>query len=95
MFADLPGDDRMYRKGDLWKFSMSAFHGIPSCVRKSSISEIAIEEYTNDGWNIDSVITIFKAGSTYEVATMDMDAYQWVDGDHHPSRRRFVLTKIF
>ena len=94
-FEDLAGDDHQPLKGDLWTFTMSSFYNIPPCVTKSSIGEIAIEEHTDDGWNIKSVITFFRSGSAYELATVDMDAYQWVDGDDHPSHRRFVLTKIF
>ena len=38
--------------GQLWKFDISDFHNIPSCVSKQDIEEIAIEEDTHHGWNI-------------------------------------------
>ena len=99
--GDLPGDQAQSHKGDLWKFRLNNDLGItsPSCIRKSNIDEIAIEEDTNDGWHIDSVITVLKSGSNYQVATLDMEADQWIDGDGNPSSqpgvtKRFVLNKI-
>ena len=97
----LPGDQAQSHKGDLWEFSLKNDLGFtsPSCIRKSNIEEIAIEESTNDGWHIDSVITVLKSGSNYQVATLDMEADQWIDGSGSPSSqpgvtKRFVLNKI-
>ena len=94
--GDLPGDQAQSHKGDLWTFSLKNDLGItsPSCIWKSNIEEIAIEESTNDGWHIDSVITVLKSGSNYQVATLDMEADQWVDGNGSPSSKRFILNKI-
>ena len=58
--GDLPGDQAQSHKGDLWEFRLKTDLGItsPSCIRIGNIEEIAIEENTNDGWHIDSVITV-------------------------------------
>ena len=82
--------------GQLWKFAISDFHNIPSCVTKQDIEEIAIEEDTDDAWNIQSVLTVLRAGGDYELATMDMDVFQWVDGDNTFSNdvRHFELNLL-
>ena len=82
--------------GNLWKFAISDFHNIPSCVTKQDIEEIAIEEDTTDAWNIQSVLTVLRAGQDYELASMDLDVFQWVDGDNSFSDvvRHFELELI-
>ena len=84
--------------GQLWKFAISDFHNIPSCVTKQDIEEIAIEEDTDNGWNIQSVLTVLKAGGDYELATMDLDVFPWIDGNDNSSGdlsvRRFELNLL-
>lgn len=96
---NLPGDDYLEHKGDLWKLNLRDHFGFGGCVRKGDIEYIALEEHSNDGWNIDSIITILRDdhayGRDYQVATMDMDIFRWIDGDSHSDRRRFELTRIY
>lgn len=96
---NLPGDDYYPNKGDLWKITLgSTGFGFSGCIRKGDITSITLTERSNDGWNIDSVITILKASyynwNAYEVATMDMDVNRWVDGDSATENRRFELTLL-
>ena len=83
--------------GNAWKFAISDFYGIPlSCVTKRDIEEITIEEDTNDAWNIQSVLTVLRAGGDYELVTLEMDVSQWIDGNGRPSKslRRFKLNLL-
>ena len=59
---NLPGDQATIGKGDLWKLNLNIHFGIPSlaCIRKSDITSVTIEEDGNDGWLIDSVVTVVK-----------------------------------
>ena len=91
---DLPGDQASIGKGDLWKLDLNTHFGVPSwrCIRKSDITSVAIEEDGNDGWLIDSVVTVIKKQRDDEEAlTIDLDVEQWIDGDGNPSQQPGVL----
>ena len=91
---DLPEDQATIGKGDLWKLSLTAHFGVPvgTCIRKSDITSVAIEENGNDGWLIDSVITVVKKErDDPEVLTIDLDNEQWIDGDGNPSEQPGVV----
>ena len=97
----MPADQAAPDKSDLWKLELDDDFNVPSgtCIKKGDIEAIAIEESNNDGWRIDSVITILRSGNNYEVATQDMDVDQWVDGEGNPGSQpgvtvRFQLNKI-
>ena len=98
---NLPGDDYDPGKGDLWRLSMADFGITNWYPTRNTIQSFAIVEGNNDGWLIDSVITILKYASAvshsdqYEVATVDMDRHQWVDGNDATSHLRFDLHKIY
>ena len=91
---DLPGDQASIGKGDLWKLDLNTHFGVPSgrCIRKSDIRSVAIEEDGNDGWLIDSVVTVIKKQrDDEETLTIDLDVEQWIDGDGNPSQQPGVL----
>ena len=95
---NLPGDEYFPHKGDLWKLNLQNDFHFTSCVQLHEIEYIAIEEHNNDGWNIDSIVTILRddAGGAkyYQLATVDMDINRWIDGDGHYDHRRFELTLV-
>lgn len=92
---NLPGNDFQRNKGDLWKISVPSFGFSDSCIRKSEIERIALEEDNNDGWHIDSIVTfVGTANGQFELATMDMNSFRWVDGNAGTAARRFVLTLL-
>lgn len=99
---DLPRTDQAAPgKGDLWKLNVYSDFNVPgsTCIKKCDIQYIALEEDGNDGWRIDSVITVLKSGRNYEVATLDMDVDQWIDRDGDPRKqprvvRRFELNLV-
>ena len=91
---DLPGDQATIGKGDLWKLSLTAHFGVPvgTCIRKLDITRVAIEENSNDGWLIDSIITVVKKHrDDAEVLTIDLDKEKWIDGDGNPSEQPGVV----
>ncbi len=94
-----PADGYERFKGDLWKISVKNDFGFTGCVNKGDIKSIAIEQHSNDGWKIDSIVTILRddysgGNKAYEVATVDMDVNRWIDGNGAISHRRFELTLI-
>ena len=90
---DRPGNDMLSHKGDLWKINFSDFHFADSCIRIPEIRRVSIIERNNDGWNIDSIVTLVKDTSGgIEVLTQNLDVYRWIDGNTHHSHRRFELT---
>ena len=94
---DMPGNQATAGKGDLWKLSLTSDFHVPSspCTTKNSVDYIAIVEAGNDGWMIDSIITIFKySNGRYEVATLDMDVHKWIDGDGDPNVQPGVVTRF-
>ena len=96
LLPNLPGDDYQPSKGDLWKLSLENNFNIRKCVTPNMVDYIAIEESSNDGWNIDSIVSFFIFDSyNSKLATVNLDAYHWVDGDGADSHRRFELTKMY
>ena len=92
---NLPGNDFMRAKGDLWKLSVASFNFGDSCIRKSEIERIALEQGSIDGWHIDSIVTfVGTANGQTELATMDINSFQWIDGDAGDAAKRFVLTLL-
>ena len=92
-FYNRPGDDAVEHKGDLWSFAVSAF-GIPGgCVRINDIEKVFVIESSNDGWNIQSIVTIVRDQyGGFQLLTRDFDVNQWIDGNAHHSHERFELT---
>lgn len=85
---DHPGTDQnTIGKGDLWKLSIhNTYHGfgIPTetCVTYPDIVWMRLDEDGNDGWLIDSVVTILEGeNGGHKVNSIDMDVHRWIDGD--------------
>ena len=90
---DRPGDDMLGNKGDLWKINFSDFHLLKSCITIDDIKKVSIVESGNDGWNIDSVVTLVKDfQGRVQILTQDLDVYRWIDGDGSQSHKHFDLT---
>lgn len=91
---DRPGNDALEHKGDLWTFSISRF-GIPdSCIMINEITSVSIIESSNDGWNIESIVTIVgDTSGGYQLLTRNFGANRWIDGDGDNFYRRFLLTR--
>ena len=91
---DRPGNDMLENKGDLWKINFGSFYFSDSCINIGDIQTVSIIESGNDGWNIDSIVTMVKdSAGGVQVLTQDLDVFRWVDGDAHHTHRRFTLTK--
>ena len=94
---DLPGDQATAGKGDLWELDLNNHFRVPrgTCITKSDITSVALEENGTDGWLIDSVVTVVRKGQgDTEALTIDLDADQWIDGDGDPNEQPGVV-RIF
>ena len=82
-------------KGDLWKINITDFHFTNSCMRIGDIQRVYVIETNDDGWNIDSIVTMVKDSSGgIGTLTQNLDINRWVDGnDGALTRRRFELTR--
>ena len=90
---NLVGNDFQKNKGDLWKISVPSFGFGDSCIKKNEVENIALVEDSNDGWHIDSIVTFFgTSNGQFELASMDINTFRWVDGDQGTSARRFDMT---
>ena len=89
---DRPGNDYYQHKGDLWKYDLARFNFPISCLTISKIQKVSIIENSNDGWNIDSIVTLVGSSGRFQVLTEDIDVNRWIDGNDHHTYRRFRLT---
>ena len=69
LLPDLPQDDYMLLKGDLWKISFADDFSFDYCVKKNDIESVAIAESGNDGWNIETIVTFIESDNNFELAT--------------------------
>ena len=92
LLYDRAGDDYQLNKGDLWDISFSTFGFSDSCITITEIQRVSIVESGNDGWNIETILTLVSDSRNLQVLTQDFGANHWIDGDH-PSLayRRFDL----
>ena len=92
---DRKGDDYVRYKGDMWQFDLYAFGFNDNCITRSDIVHLALLEGGNDGWNIDSVITLLQRKSYYRILSRDFHVDHWLDGnDGDLSHLRFDLTLV-
>ena len=87
-----PGDDYQSHKGDLWSMRFSSFHFSDSCIRIPEIQRVSLVESGNDGWNIQTIVTLVSGSNRLQVLTQDFSVNRWIDGDRGASYRRFDLS---
>ena len=92
---NLPGNDYLTNKGDLWKLSFKDDLGFMDCVTLGDLDAIAIVANSTDGWNIDSVASYVCAAGNCQEVTHDFDVFRWIDTDREPEDERFNLTYVF
>ena len=92
---DLPENDFSPSKGDLWKLSISSYFGFTGCITKNDIQSIAILAGSNDGWNIDSIVTyVASSEHDWELSSVDLDVDRWIDQNSKSSYKGFQLTLV-
>ena len=59
------------------------------CIRRGNIEGISLVESGNDGWLVESVVTLLEDedGDTWLLSS-DIGAHRWIDGDSLDERRR-------
>ena len=87
-----PGNDYAKHKGDLWKLRISSFHFPFSCLTIRKIQKVSIIESSDDGWNIDSIVTLVGSRGRFKVLTQNLDVNHWINGNGHLTHKRFTLT---
>jgi len=92
---NLPKDDYEPNKGDLWKLSIKHYFGFTQCIRARDINYIKIREASNDGWNIESVVTfVIFENRGWQLSSVDLNVNQWIDGNELPSHKEFKLNLV-
>ena len=92
---DLPENDFSPSKGDLWKLSISDFFGFTGCITRNDIQGVAILAGSNDGWNIDSIVTyVASSEHDWKLTSVDLDVDRWIDQNSESSYKRFQLTLV-
>ena len=93
---NLPGDDYLRNKGDLWKLTFDGNFKFTGCVTVRNIEYVRIEEGSNDGWKIDSIVTYVRATgqSCFTELTQNFNVNRWIDGNGAASHKHFTLTKV-
>ena len=88
-------DDLTKGKGDLWKFQIANFNFITdTCITKSDITGVTIHNGGDNGWNIESVVTVLHGGLSFDLLTANMDVNRWIDGNDLPSELKYDLTLV-
>ena len=89
---DRPGDDSQSHKGDLWSMQFSSFHFSDNCIRIPEIQRVSLVESGNDGWNIQTIVTLVSGSNRLQILTQDFSVNRWIDGDRGASYRHFDLS---
>ena len=91
---DLPGNDYISNRGDIWKLHLKDFFGFTGCITINDIDHITILHGNNDGWNIESIVTFAAVSEYWELTSADFSVFQWIDGDDVDEHREFTLSLL-
>ena len=95
ILPNLPGDDYSPNRGDIWKLHLKDFFGFTSCITVNDIDHITILQGTNDGWNIESIVTFAVVSEYWELTSADFNVFRWIDGDSkEEEHREFTLSLL-
>ena len=92
LLPDLPGNDYECNKGHLCKLPI-AFLGDAGCIKLHDVRSVVLMGGSEDGWNIDSVVT-FVISEDYYWALLDSDVFQWIGRNRGPDEQRFPFSLI-
>ncbi len=86
-------DQNTKGKSDYWKLSIYFGFGLVSCLSWSDIQSISVLEGGNDGWLIDSFVTVLKGVYGGErILSIDVEAHRWIDGNQGEPEKRWKLN---
>lgn len=94
LYDQVNTDQATIGKSDFWELSLFSDFGIPSahsswplCVKRLDIKSLTIKEAGNDGWLIDSVVTIMESAyGDHRMFTFDKGEHRWIDQDASASQ---------
>ncbi len=64
-----------------------------TCLKIRDIDSVQIHAYSNDGWNIGSIVTLVANKNHIELLTVDFNVNRWIDGNGYPEDKAFSLTR--
>ena len=64
------------------------------CVKQDGISQYALAQGGNEGWNIQSIYATLVTCGGGAIATSDRNFNKWVDGNGTPDQKLQVLTPV-
>lgn len=77
----------------MWKLSLETDIGFTECITLKDIQSMSIQEDSDDGWRIDSIVTFLVVDPYYwAMSSADFDVNRWIDEDSNSSAREFILT---
>ena len=94
ILPELPGEEFIANKGDLWRIDLADFGFTDTCVTKGDVQRITLVEGGNDGWLIDSVVTFLRTEDSFTLLSSDIDVNRWIDGNGGSELERFNLTIV-
>ena len=100
-FPDLPSDEFVQNKGDLYSFPIRSF-GFSDiwCTKKNEISRVVIRNGGTNAWNIESIVTMIENMAPsgrigeYFLLTADFHINSWIDGYGEPHHAQIDLTMV-
>ena len=88
----LPQDGYSPNKGDLWKLNLKTSFKITRCLTIDDIHCISILAGSNDGWNIESIVTFAVVNRyNWELISADLNMFQWNDIEVE-AQKEFTLS---
>lgn len=68
--------------------------GFEGCVERRHLRSIGIEEGSDDGWWIESILTLVCSDGMCMLLSIDLHVNRWIDGNSGPEARCFMLNTI-
>lgn len=92
-------NDYIKLKGDLWELNFNSSGGpyglgFEDCVRLKEIRGVSIEEGSDDGWMIESILTLVCGAGQCVLLTLDLHIERWIDGNSGQYARCYKLTAV-
>ena len=79
---------------DLWKLDIKDFFGFNTCITVDDIKCISIVAASNDGWNIDSIVSFAVTDDCQQQISGDYTVNQWIDGNGANDSLEYKLSLL-
>ena len=90
---NLPANDPLSNKGDLWKLHLADFFEFTTCITIYDVQHISILQGSNDAWSIESIVTFAVVDqSNWELTSADFKILQWINENSDEAYKEFTLS---